>query len=186
MAARWGAGKPSPPRLDSRLTTIATLLTYSNLFHHPTTFFSIYIRIHLSANRKACPPLATMTLAFLPEALRAVLLVQRPLLLYAAAWAAFLTATVAVTSFAPELAFVWAVMPSSSFSSACTAAAGGPAVRVPTDGPPREVVCVPAGLFARSRMDLVVPPLFAALVVGGSTCFIRAVGLWEPEEEAIA
>ncbi|RWV78000.1 hypothetical protein GW17_00061104 [Ensete ventricosum] len=126
-----------------------------------------------------------MTLVFLPEALRAMLLVQRPLLLYAAAWAALLTATVAVTSFAPELAFVWAVMPSSSFSSACTAAAGGPAVRVPTEGPPREVVCVPAGLFARSWMDLVVPPLFAALVVGGSTCFIRAVGLWEPEEEAI-
>ncbi|XP_074572159.1 uncharacterized protein LOC141828605 [Curcuma longa] len=125
-----------------------------------------------------------MALAFLPAALRAVLLIRRrPLLLYAVAWSALLTASVAIASFAPELAFVWAAMPSSSFSHAC-AGGSSPAVRVPTDGP-REVVCVPAGLFRRSAMDMVVPPLFAALVVGGSTCFVRAVGLWEYEEDSV-
>ncbi|WOL09266.1 hypothetical protein Cni_G18019 [Canna indica] len=122
-----------------------------------------------------------MTLPFLPSTLWTALLRQRPLLLYAVSSSVLLTATVAVTSFAPELAFVWAVMPSSSFSRAC-AAGGHAAVRVPTEGPAREVVCVPAELFARSRMDLVVPPLFAALVVGGSTLFVRAVGLWESED----
>ncbi|KAG6483233.1 uncharacterized protein LOC122017817 [Zingiber officinale] len=125
-----------------------------------------------------------MALAFLPAALRAVLLLRRrPLLLYAVAWSALLTATVAVASFSPELAFVWAAMPSSSFSRAC-AGGSAPMVRVPTEGP-REVVCVPAGLFRRSAMDMVVPPLFAALVVGGSTCFVRAVGLWEYEEDSV-
>ncbi|KAM0941315.1 hypothetical protein DsansV1_C17g0147471 [Dioscorea sansibarensis] len=60
---------------------------------------------------------------------------------------------------------------------------GAGAVRVPMEGPPGEVVCVPEKLFERSKMEVVVPPLFAAMVVAGSACFVKAVGLWEDAEE---
>ncbi|KAM0941319.1 hypothetical protein DsansV1_C17g0147511 [Dioscorea sansibarensis] len=116
-----------------------------------------------------------MTLPFLPAALRLRLLQRRPLLVYAVTWTALLTSTVAVASFAPEIAFVWAM----GLESAC----GAGAVRVPMEGPPGEVVCVPAKLFERSKMEVVVPPLFAAMVVAGSACFVKAVGLWEDDEE---
>ncbi|XP_072997637.1 uncharacterized protein [Typha latifolia] len=117
-----------------------------------------------------------MKLSHLTAAIRDVLLHHRPLLRYAAAWTGLLTATVVASSFAPEVAFVWAVSPSSRFARAC-----GGAVRVPLDGPAGEVVCVPARLFGKSAVDIVMPPLFAALVVGVSACFIRAVGLGESE-----
>ncbi|KAK8933638.1 hypothetical protein KSP39_PZI015823 [Platanthera zijinensis] len=42
-----------------------------------------------------------------------------------------------------------------------------------------ETVCVPARLFGPSKADAVVPPVFAALVVAGSACIVRAVGLWD-------
>lgn len=125
-----------------------------------------------------------MTLAFLPAALREVLLYRWALLRYAMAWTLLLTAAVAVMSFAPEIIFVWAVTPSSAFARACGAAGGGAtALRVPMEGPSGEAVCIPAQLFGPSKLDLFVPPLFAALVVGGSACLVRAVGLWEAEEE---
>ncbi|OWM82321.1 uncharacterized protein LOC116207961 [Punica granatum] len=104
-----------------------------------------------------------------------------PLLLYAVTWTALLTATVAVASFSPEVAFVSAISPSSSFSQGCAAAQEGSAVRVPVDLP-REVVCLPAHLFTRSKVDLVVPPVFAAVVVAGSAFVVRALGLWEDDE----
>lgn len=106
---------------------------------------------------------------------------RRPLLLYAAAWTALLTATVAVASFAPEVAFVSAVSSSSAFTREC----GGPdpedMVRVPVDLP-GAVVCLPAHLFLRSRLDIVVPPLFAAAVVAGSAFVVRALALGEEDE----
>ncbi|XP_020101521.1 uncharacterized protein LOC109719332 [Ananas comosus] len=119
-----------------------------------------------------------MNIIFVPAAIRAALLHPRPLLLHAAAWTALLTTSVAVASFAPEAAFVWAVSPASAFSRG----GGGARVRVPTEGPALEVVCVPARLFGRSRLDALMPPLFAALVVGASAFFVRAMGLWEYEE----
>lgn len=108
--------------------------------------------------------------------LRFALLRRSPLLVYTVTWTALLTATVAMASFSPEIAFVWAVSPSSPFSRRC----GEGKMRVPLEGPPGEVVCMPAQLFGRSRaVDFFVPPLFAALVVAGSAALVRAVGLWE-------
>ncbi|XAR68970.1 hypothetical protein NMG60_11000396 [Bertholletia excelsa] len=104
-----------------------------------------------------------------------------PLLLYAAAWTAILTATVAVASFSPELAFVSAIAPASAFSRRCQASSEG-FVRVPLDVP-SEVLCFPAHLFGRSKLDLLVPPVFAAVIVGGSAYAVRAWGLWEADEE---
>lgn len=104
-----------------------------------------------------------------------------PLLLYAATWTTLLTATVAVASFAPEVAFVSAISPSSLFSQRCVDASEGSSVRVPIDLP-WEVVCLPAHLFTRSRLDLVVPPVFAAVVVAGSAFVVRALGLWEDDD----
>ncbi|KAI6698263.1 hypothetical protein NL676_018382 [Syzygium grande] len=111
-----------------------------------------------------------------------------PLLLYAAAWTALLTATVAVASFSPELAFVSAVSPSSAFTRECGGVGGGgggpsaeDVVRVPVDLP-GEVVCLPAHLFSRSRADLVVPPVFAAVVVAGSALVVRALALGEEDD----
>ncbi|WOL08449.1 hypothetical protein Cni_G17202 [Canna indica] len=111
--------------------------------------------------------------------LRDSLLHRWPLLVYAATWTALITAAVAVAAFSPELAFVWAVSQTLSFAGPCGAAS----VRLPLDGPPGEVVCVPAYLFERSSVDVVIPPLFAVAVVTAAVCVTRAVGPWEDEEE---
>lgn len=100
-------------------------------------------------------------------------------MLYAAAWTAVLTATVAVASFVPEWAFVAAISPSSPLSQGCNQAG---AVRLPLDIP-SEDFCVAARLFKRSRIDVVVPPVFAAVIVAGSACAVKALGLWEDEDE---
>ncbi|KAI3791663.1 hypothetical protein L2E82_05523 [Cichorium intybus] len=119
----------------------------------------------------------------IPSCLNSILekLSQRwPLLIYATTWTTILTATVAVTSFAPELAFVWAITPTSSFSRVCQDKKEG-FVRVPFDVP-SEFFCLPAEMFKKSKMDLVVPPIFAAVIVVASACLVRALGLWEVDE----
>lgn len=103
-----------------------------------------------------------------------------PLLVYATTWTTILTVTVAVTSFAPEFAFIWAIAPASSFSRVCQDQREG-LVRVPFDVP-SEIFCLPAEMFKKSKMDLVVPPVFAAVVVAASACLVRALGLWEVDE----
>ncbi|KAL7195350.1 hypothetical protein ACSBR1_035553 [Camellia fascicularis] len=105
-----------------------------------------------------------------------------PLLLYAATWTAILTMTVAVASFSPEAAFVSAITPTSAFSRRCEAAAEG-FVRLPMDVP-TEFLCFPAHMFRRSKMDLVVPPVFAAVIVACSAYVVRALGLWEVDDES--
>lgn len=100
--------------------------------------------------------------------------------MYATTWTTILTATVAVTSFAPELAFVWAITPSSSFSKVCQDQKEG-FVRVPFDVP-SDIFCLPAEMFKKSKIDLVVPPIFAAVIVAASACLVRALGLWEVDE----
>ncbi|XP_030529039.1 uncharacterized protein LOC115739885 [Rhodamnia argentea] len=104
-----------------------------------------------------------------------------PFLLYAAAWTALLTATVAVASFSTEVAFVSAVSPSSSFTRECGGHNPEGMVRVPVDLP-GAVVCLPAHLFSRSRVDMAVPPVFAAMVVAGSVFVVRALALGEEDE----
>ncbi|KAI3765671.1 hypothetical protein L2E82_15713 [Cichorium intybus] len=119
----------------------------------------------------------------IPSCLNSILekLSQRwPLLIYATTWTTILTATVAVTSFASELAFVWAITPTSSFSGVCQDQKEG-SVRVPFDVP-SEFFCLPSEMFKKSKMDLVVPPIFAALIVAASACLVRALGLWEVDE----
>ncbi|KAL8480538.1 hypothetical protein ACS0TY_026638 [Phlomoides rotata] len=101
-----------------------------------------------------------------------------PLLLYAAAWTTILTVTVAVASFTPEIAFVSAIAPT---NSACAKAGS---VGLPLDTP-SERLCFPARLIKRSGIDVVVPPVFAALVVVGSACLVKAVGLFEAEDEPL-
>lgn len=84
-----------------------------------------------------------------------------------------------MVSFSPEVAFTWALSLPSPFSSECMPGY----VRLPLDGPAMEVVCLPALFFGQSKLDLVVPPLFAAVVVAASVCFVRSVGLWEVDED---
>lgn len=103
------------------------------------------------------------------------------LLLYAAAWTAVLTVTVAVASFTPEIAFVSVIAPTSFFSQAC---AKPGSVRLPLDIP-SDRFCFPARLIKRSTIDMVVPPVFAAVVVVGSACLVKAVGLLEAEDEPL-
>ncbi|XP_010260097.1 PREDICTED: uncharacterized protein LOC104599312 [Nelumbo nucifera] len=120
-----------------------------------------------------------MTLPFLLQSILRQIATRRPLLLYAVTWTVLLTVTVAVASFSPEIAFVSAISPSSSFSRACDSQQG--TVRVPLDFP-GEVLCLPAGFFKRSKMDFFVPPIFAAVVVACSACVVRALSLWELDE----
>ncbi|XP_031103905.1 uncharacterized protein LOC116007384 [Ipomoea triloba] len=104
-----------------------------------------------------------------------------PLLFYAASWTTVLTVTVALASFTPELAFVSAITPASSFSAPC-GAGGSSSVRIPLDVP-SEVFCFPAELFRKSKMDLVVPPIFAAVVVAASAYVVKALSLWESADQ---
>ncbi|CAI0474962.1 unnamed protein product [Linum tenue] len=98
------------------------------------------------------------------------------LFLQAAAWTTLLSLTVAVASFAPELAFVSSVSSSSSAPSASAARAG--MVGLPIMESPREVICLPGHMVKRSNWDFFVPTVFAALVVSGSACLVRSLGLW--------
>ncbi|XP_020599128.1 uncharacterized protein LOC110038593 [Phalaenopsis equestris] len=100
---------------------------------------------------------------------------RHPLLRYAAAWTALLTSMVFLTSFSPEMAFAWALTPSSPFARSCQRGF----VRLPVDGPPGPAICVPSRLIAPSKADLIVPPVFAAFVVAGSACIVWALGLWD-------
>ena len=123
-----------------------------------------------------------------PSLSLAGLLARRALLLYAAAWTAVATTAVAVAAFAPELAFVWAVGPGAPLSRACpgttTGGDGGTfTVGLPLDGPPWDAVCVPAGMFGRAKPDVIVPLVFAVVVVTGAVWFTTAVGVWEDEHD---
>ncbi|KAG6643140.1 uncharacterized protein LOC122277451 [Carya illinoinensis] len=101
-----------------------------------------------------------------------------PFLVYAATWTAILTVVVAVASFAPEVAFVSAISSSSFFSTACETDGS---VRMPLDVP-GETLCLPANLFSRSKIDFIVPPVFAAVVVAASACLVRATFVWDDDE----
>ncbi|KAG5550135.1 hypothetical protein RHGRI_015177 [Rhododendron griersonianum] len=120
-----------------------------------------------------------MTLSLFNSILQRLTL-RWPLLVYAGTWTAILTITVAVASFSPELAFVSAISPTSAFPRPCVAEGS---IRVPLDVP-TEVICFPAHMFQRSKLDMVVPPVFAAVVVAGSAYVVRALGLWEVDDEA--
>ncbi|KAL3839558.1 hypothetical protein ACJIZ3_024149 [Penstemon smallii] len=100
-----------------------------------------------------------------------------PMLIYAVTWTALLTVTVAVASFSPELAFVSVIRPASSLSLACRESRS---VRLPLDVP-SEIFCFPGRVLKRSRIDMVVPPVFAAVIVAGSAFVVKALGLWEVE-----
>ncbi|XP_047957622.1 uncharacterized protein LOC125203343 [Salvia hispanica] len=100
-----------------------------------------------------------------------------PVLVYAATWTTILTATVAVASFTPEIAFVSAVNPT---SQACSGAAAS--IRLPLDVP-AENLCFHASLFKRSRIDMFVPPIFAATIVACSAFVVKAMGLWEEDQD---
>ncbi|KAK7284213.1 hypothetical protein RJT34_18955 [Clitoria ternatea] len=98
-----------------------------------------------------------------------------PILAYAATWMTLLTLTVAVASLSPQMAFVSAISPSSSFSNKCNSYGS---VRMPLDVP-GDILCFPAHMFMKSKIDLIVPPVFAAVIVAASACVVRAVGLRE-------
>lgn len=100
-----------------------------------------------------------------------------PQLLRAAMWTVILALTVAVASFAPEIAFVSAISPSSSFSKSCN---GEGFVRIPLDNP-REVICFPAHLVRRSKWDFLLPSVFAALLVIGSAGMVRSFSFWDSD-----
>lgn len=47
---------------------------------------------------------------------------------------------------------------------------------------PGDILCFPAHMFVKSKIDLIVPPVFAAVIVAASACVVRAVGLWEYDQ----
>ncbi|CAL1399136.1 unnamed protein product [Linum trigynum] len=100
------------------------------------------------------------------------------MLIYAARWTALLTVLVAVASFSPEFAFVSTITAVQSPGGECRREG---MVRVPLDVP-GEVFCLPAQMFAKSNIDFVVPPVFAAVVVAGAAWVVRSIALWEDDE----
>ncbi|CAA0836419.1 Unknown protein [Striga hermonthica] len=121
-----------------------------------------------------------MRFSFCGPLLRRLPRLRWPLLAYAAAWTAVLTVTVAVASFTPEVAFVYSTVRPASLSSQACREPGS--VRLPLDIP-SEIFCFPGRFFKRSVLDMFVPPVFAGVIVAGSACVIKAVGLWEAEDD---
>ncbi|XP_057438442.1 uncharacterized protein LOC130730447 [Lotus japonicus] len=115
---------------------------------------------------------------WLSELFRLHLTTPWPILAYAATWMTLLIVTVPVASISPQVAFVSAVSPSSSFSQKCRADGS---IRIPLDLP-GEIICFPAPKFIMSKIDLIVPPVFAAVIVAASACVVRAVGLWDHDQ----
>nr|GMC64286.1 SH3 domain-containing protein [Ipomoea batatas] len=72
---------------------------------------------------------------------------------------------------------VSAITLASSFSTPCTASDSS-SVRIPLNVP-SEVFCFPAELFRKSKMDLVVPPIFVVVVVATSAYVVKALTLSE-------
>ncbi|CAJ1897227.1 unnamed protein product [Sphenostylis stenocarpa] len=101
-----------------------------------------------------------------------------PVVTNAATWTTLLSLTVAVASVSPQVAFVSAISPSSSFSQKCSTSGS---IRMPLDVP-GDILCFPPGMFVKSKIDLIVPPVFAAAIVAASACVVRAVGLWEHDQ----
>ncbi|KAF0918277.1 hypothetical protein E2562_023357 [Oryza meyeriana var. granulata] len=110
------------------------------------------------------------------------LLARHPLLFYAATWTAVATAAVSVAAFAPELAFVWAVTPGAGATPLATTACPV-GIALPLDGPPWDAVCVPAAVFGRVTLDVLVPLVFAGAVVSSALWFTKAVGVWEDGDD---
>ncbi|CAK8543744.1 unnamed protein product [Lathyrus sativus] len=100
-----------------------------------------------------------------------------PILTYATTWVTLLTLTVAVASISPQVTFVSAISPYSLFSHKCEKDGF---IRMPLDVP-GEIICIPSDLFVKSKIDLIVPPIFAALIVAASTLVVRAVALFVGE-----
>ena len=113
------------------------------------------------------------------------LMARHPLLLYAATWTAVATMSVAVVALTPELAYVWAVVPGVPLTRACPDGGftGGSTIGLPLDGPPWDPVCVPVAMFGRTIPDMVVPLVFAVVVVASAVGFTTAVGVWEDDDE---
>lgn len=93
-----------------------------------------------------------------------------PVIFQATTWTVLLMFTVAVASFAPELAFV------STVSSSC--GGGDGFVKIPMDFP-GESVCVPSHMVKRSRFDLFVPSIFAGVSHG--VCMFDPIMFWDRE-----
>lgn len=103
--------------------------------------------------------------------------ILEPLFVYTIFWTIFLATVVTVASVSPELAFTSGLSPFTEFSLACDDLQGK-YLRLPLDKP-GDVICLPAHTVGKSNVDFLIPPIFAAVVVAASACFVHAVGLWE-------
>ncbi|XP_021887643.1 uncharacterized protein LOC110806946 [Carica papaya] len=108
--------------------------------------------------------------SFLHSTLGQVMVHCHALPLHVALWTTLLMLTVAVASFAPEIAFISSISPSlfpGSLSCADDFA------RIPLEFP-GETLCLPAHMVRRSGFDFFVPTVLAALLVAASACVIRS------------
>ncbi len=89
-----------------------------------------------------------------------------------------LAVTVTVAALSLEMGFSSSISPSMEIAEACSLQGNkvSPSCRqcfwLPLDGP-YNGLCVPANLFKKSRIDIVVPPIFAALIVATLALFVQ-------------
>ncbi|XP_010414489.1 PREDICTED: uncharacterized protein LOC104700650 [Camelina sativa] len=95
-------------------------------------------------------------------------------LVQAATWTVLLMLTVALASFAPEMAFVSKISSSSSSDGF---------LRIPME----ETVIIPSEMVKKSTLDLFVPTIFAGVMVIASVSLLRSCfgieGVVEMEEQ---
>ncbi|KAF7034973.1 LOW QUALITY PROTEIN: hypothetical protein CFC21_045920 [Triticum aestivum] len=114
------------------------------------------------------------------------LLASRLLVLYATTWSAVAAMSMAVTALAPEIAYVWGIASGSLLTKASPASkfAGG-SISLPLDGCPCLTWSFRAGLFCRAVPDMVIPFMFAVVVITSVVGFTAAVGVWEDDNEVL-
>ena len=84
-------------------------------------------------------------------------------------WAVLVSGTVIVATASLELGF-------HSFLVRGPAHTTSPCLSLPIDRP-IDPLCVPIHLVSRSKLDLLVPPIFAALVVTAATIFVHTLDI---------
>lgn len=108
----------------------------------------------------------------------------QPVVLYTLCWTLLLAAIVTITALSLEMGFSASLSPSMEVVQQCSkdinkaTLACQQCSRLPLDGP-SDLLCVPANLFRKTRMDFAVPPIFAGLVVAASALFVQGMGLWD-------
>ncbi|KAL2643572.1 hypothetical protein R1flu_011159 [Riccia fluitans] len=105
----------------------------------------------------------------------------QPVVCHSVLWASSLALLVTLGALSLEMGFSSNVSLQPQQAEVCTLLGCKPCYSLPLDGPDYRF-CVPALQFKKSRLDFIVPPIFAGLVVSGSALLVQFLDLFSDHE----